>query len=94
MTGYLLRLGLPGLFRRTQAFNQGADVFNSPSRNPGAKPHGRREASGADTHPPSAFFYWDERWNRRICFGIAEDMRDTKKPRFGKCVHLRPSLSD
>ena len=82
------RSGLPRLFRRTQTFNQGSDILNSPSRNPGSKPHRRWETPGTDTHPPSAFFYWDERWNWGVCLGIAEDLGDAEETGFRYSLHV------
>ena len=74
--------------------NQGANVLDSPNGNTRPKFHRFGEAPGSDAIPPAGFFYRDDRGNWRFRFGVANDLRQSKKAGFRKLVvHLHPSLS-
>ena len=63
--------------------NQGANVLNSPRGNTRAKFYRLGEAPVLDAIPPAGFFDRNDRGNWRFRFGVANDLRQSKKASFG-----------
>ena len=68
--------------------DQGANVLHAPRGNTRPEFDRRRKAPGFDAIPPAGFFYRNDRGNWRYSFGVANDLRQSKKAGFGKLVHF------